>query len=630
MQPRLGASLRTLTRDEINCWGMEVLRLPARAEPVEHRKLTGDSLPSGFVTFLFTDIEGSTRLARTLGPVYRQVLADHRQLLRGCLRDSGGAELLTEGDSFFAVFADVGAALQACVSAQRALANHPWPASAARPRVRMGLHTGYAVAHGGEYASAEVHRAARIAAAAYGGQVLCSEATARAGAGWLRAGQEPAARVRLVNLGLHRLRGFDDRIRLHQIVADGLDRHFPRPRTVDDRPHNLPAALTRFVGRAADRVELAELLRENRLVTVWGTGGVGKTRLAVQVARDLTDRYPDGVWFTDLAAIDQPERVAAAVAEGLGLRAGSGQSAAGAVLEHLAGRHCLLLVDTCEQQRGAVGTLVSRLLACCPQLAVLATSREPLGVPGELVWKLSALGTAGSGPSDAVALLTDLSGAGGAGGGRPADLDRLARQLAGMPLALELAADRLRVLPAHLLAERLAAPGADPAAELAGRPGRGGRDPDGLLPARHSDLSANLDWSYRRLQPATARLLRWLSVWPGRVELSAVEWLAADWLAPADTLGAVAELVDTCLLEADLTDTTVSYRLLEPTRWQVRQLAAEAGDVAAARARYKAWHHRPWLPAPRPVSKTVPGGLARHAGDQPQILTWQGSPRGTP
>lgn len=567
-----------------------------------------ESLPSGLVTFLFTDIEGSTRLARALGPGYGEVLADHRTLMRTCLRDFGGAELLTEGDSFFAVFADASAAVRACVRAQRALADHPWPDPAARPRVRMGLHSGHAEPRDGEYASVEVHRAARVAAAAAGDQVLCSAATARL------IGTDG-----LVDLGLHRLRGFDDRIRIFQVTADGLPREFPPVRTLDGRGHNLPEPLTRFVGRAAERLDLAFLLTGHRLVTVWGTGGVGKTRLAVQVGRDLVDgspgtgcRHPDGVWFADLATAPDP---AAALAGALGVRAGVGQSTTDAIIEYLLGRECLLLLDTCEPRRAAVAALLSAVLAACPGVTVLATSRVPLGVPGELVWRLAPSVTT------AAALLTDrIDGAIGtaapcvgaavlgtvpvgrlAGRPAPTGLDRLARSLAGLPLAVELAVPKLRVLPPGLLADRLTAPGADPAALLAGP---AVSSPGGPVPARHASLLANLEWSYRLLDRPAARLLRSLAAWPGRFDLAAVEWLAGEWLDPAATCTALAELVDASLVEAEPTDESVGYRLPDPVRWATRRLAAETGELAAAHARYRSWHPT-WVPAPRAVGEPV-------------------------
>lgn len=218
-------------------------------------------MPSGLVTFLFTDIEASTRLAQLLGATYRPVLTAHRRLLRGALAGNGGVELFTEGDSSFFAFSESTAALSACVAAQRALTEHAWPQPTVAPRVRMGVHSGWTRPEGGEYASPEVHRAARITAAAHGGQVLCSAATAQrapslSGGAWLR------------DLGLFRLRGFDQRERLFQLVAPGLADAFPPPRTDPAAGHNLPSPLTPLVGRVQERTRLAELLAAHRLVTV--------------------------------------------------------------------------------------------------------------------------------------------------------------------------------------------------------------------------------------------------------------------------------------------------------------------------------------------------------------------------
>ena len=274
-------------------------------------------LPSGLVTFMFTDIEGSTRLARMLGERYGVVLAAHRAVLRSAVAGLGGTELFTEGDSFFVAFGDAQAAVAACVSAQRALAAHVWPSPDATPRVRMGLHTGWAVPRTGEYASAEVHRAARVAAAAHGGQVLCSEATAVA------VPADQTLGIDLLDLGPHRLRGFDDADRLFQIVAPGLERDFPRPRTPGAAAHNLPCAVTSFVGRRAELAELTALIRRHRLVTVTGTGGAGKTRLAVAVAEELLVAFPNGIWRIDCATA--AESLPATVAAALGLRTEAGR-----------------------------------------------------------------------------------------------------------------------------------------------------------------------------------------------------------------------------------------------------------------------------------------------------------------
>ncbi|HET6215107.1 MAG TPA: adenylate/guanylate cyclase domain-containing protein [Micromonosporaceae bacterium] len=560
-------------------------------------------LPSGQVTFLFTDIEGSTRLAQMLGPGYRPVLTEHRRLLQRTLSASDGATLFTEGDSIFVAFSNAAAALAACAEAQRVLASHEWPTPQARPLVRMGLHTGYAEPHGGEYASPEVHRAARVAAAAHGGQVLCSAATA------LSAQDDLPDGAWLLDLGLHRLRGFDDRERLYQLVAPGLERQFPRPRTVDAAAHNLPSAVTTFVGRSGERAELHALVAEQRLATVVGAGGAGKTRLALEVARDLVVRHPDGVWFVDLAAVTDPGLVAFEIAAVFGLRPEPGRPVLDTLAEYASTRSFLLNLDTCDAQLGAASAVASRLLATSRGVLVLATSREPLGMPGETVWRIPPLslrpGPDGA-PSDAVALLLDRTAA--ARGGRRAGadeivhLERVAARLDGLPLALELAAARLRVLSASQLADRIDS-------ELPGRGGDvlstldAGSQPDldedepantpGTVclsstppphPRRHATLHATMAWSYRTLGRRAATMLRWLSVFAGPVDLAAVEWLLDD-----DPLDPLAVLVDKSLVQADGLVSGTTYRMLDPIRAYAARRLADAGEERFVRDRHVAW-----------------------------------------
>jgi predicted ATPase/class 3 adenylate cyclase len=538
-------------------------------------------LPRGLVTFLFTDIEGSTRLAQMLGPGYPLVLNEHRELLRATLSACDGTPLFTEGDSLFVAFPDAGAALHACAEAQRALAMHRWPTPEARPQVRMGLHTGFVEPQGDEYASPEVHRAARIAAAAHGGQVLCSAATAR------HAGQL-ADEAWLLDLGLHRLRGFDDRERLFQLVAPGLHRQFPRPRTLDATPHNLPGAVTSFVGRSAELRELGKLVDAHRLVTVVGPGGAGKTRLAVEVAGERVDGYPDGVWFVDLASVTDPGLVAVTVAATLGLRPEPGRAVADTIAEYAASRRFLLVLDTCDAQPGAVSVVAGRLLAGSRGVQVLATSREPLSLTGEVIWRIPPLslgpGAAG-GPGDAVALLLDRASA-ARGGRRPeaAELDALcevAYRLEGLPLALELAAARLRVLTAKELASRLD----DVVSTLDAGMSMVDTVPlAGGAALRHATLQATVTWSYRTLAPPAARLLCWLSVFASGVSLSTM-----DWLLGGDPLDALSVLVDKSLVLAESTGTGTVYRMLDPIRAYAARRLAEAGEEVAARNRHVAW-----------------------------------------
>jgi predicted ATPase/class 3 adenylate cyclase len=559
-------------------------------------------LPSGLVTFLFTDIEGSTRLARMLGTGYHPILGDHRMLLRRAMSTRDGTELFTEGDSFFIAFSSAAKALEACLDAQRALAAHPWPSADVRPRVRMGLHTGFAVPVGGEYASAEVHRAARVAAAAHGGQILCSAATARHADG-LPEGAD------LLDLGQHTLRGFDDRERLFQLVAPGLERSFPRPRTPSAASHNLPAQVTSFVGRRAERRELTGLLDRHRFVTVVGTGGAGKTRLALQAAEGVTDAYPDGVWFVDVAAVAAPADLPAALASALGLRPEPGRPVLTTVMEYGARRRMLLVLDTCDTFPAAAADLVVRLLGGAPEVQVLATSREPLGVHGELVWRVPQMASGPGIDGDGVALLAERAAA--ARGGRActpeeiADLERVVKRLDGLPLAIELAAARLRLMPAAQLADRLGdvlgtldpsrearaddtstaeTPAADTPAENPAADERTNLLAALHATARHASLQATVGWSYRTLGPMAAGLLRRLAVFAAPVDLATVEWFGAQ-----DALEMLSVLVDKSLLHVEHRAGATRYRLTDPVRaYAVRRLA-EAGAEEDARAQQVSW-----------------------------------------
>ncbi|GAB2610583.1 hypothetical protein Aab01nite_24890 [Paractinoplanes abujensis] len=523
-------------------------------------------LPSGLVTFVFTDIEGSTRLARMLGDDYGLVLGDHRSVMRTALSDFGGVELFTEGDSFFIAFHDPAMAVAACVEAQRQLSAFAWPGPDVAPRVRMGMHTGWARPVGGEYASVEVHRAARVAAAAHGGQILCSGATALA---LLTAGSDapfavtgrPETQEKLLDLGPHRLRGFDDDERIFQVLAPGLERDFPRPRTAAAPTDNLPVPLTDFVGRRAELTELTELVQRHRIVTVTGPGGAGKTRLALAVAGPLLPTYAEGVWTVDVAHSQQG--LAPALAAALGVRTEPGRPVLETLLEHCAGRRMLLVLQTADTAPAACATLVRRLLARCPKVSVLVTSRVPLNVPGEVVWRIPPLA-----PADTFALLAERVAEACGGRHDDAGLEDVAALLEGSPLAVELAAARLRSLSPAQLAARLG----DPLSAL---------DPVEAEPGdRHESLRATLDWSYRTLSTPAASLLRRLAVFAGTVDLATVEWCGAD------ALGALSELADKSLVEVV---PGPRYRLSGQVRAYAARRLTAAGDERAVRDRHVAW-----------------------------------------
>jgi predicted ATPase/class 3 adenylate cyclase len=557
---------------------------------------------------MFTDIEGSTRLARVLGDSYGTVLNAHRAVVRAALSDFGGVELFTEGDSFFIAFGDATAAVAASVATQRALLAYGWPSADLAPRVRMGLHTGWATPIAGEYASAEVHRAARVAAAAHGGQVLCSEATALAATTWpleLGASSAGASRfatasrqlaedevwsrpraesrrrsgalatdislamagIDLLDLGPYRLRGFDDAERLFQLVASGLQRDFPRPRTPGAAAHNLPAPVTSFVGRRTELGELTALVARHRLVTVAGAGGAGKTRLALAAAEELLLAYPQGVWIVDAATATGTIGLAPAIAAALGVPAEPGRAVLDTLADHCADRRMLLLLDTCDAALDEASAIAWRLLSACSELDVLATGREPLGVHGELVWRIPQLA-----PADAFTLLSERSVTSRGGRGiseeEAADLARVASRLEGSPLAIELAAARLRLLAPGQLAGRLddLIAALDPV-----RPG---------TTDRHASLSGNLAWSYRALGEHASGLLHRLAVFAGPVDLRAVEWCGAD------ALGALSELADKSLVEVL---PGPRYQLSRQVRGYATRRLTAAGEEQAARDRHVAW-----------------------------------------
>ncbi|WP_239164796.1 adenylate/guanylate cyclase domain-containing protein [Actinoplanes palleronii] len=518
---------------------------------------------------MFTDIEGSTRLARMLGDTYRDVLNAHRSVLRAALSDFGGVELLTEGDSFFVAFADADAAVAACVEAQRRLASHDWPRADAVPKVRMGLHTGRATPIGTEYASAEVHRAARVSAAAHGGQVLCSAATALAvTATYASAGPAGGvaaatlATVDLLALGAFRLRGFDDDEQLYQVLAPDLERDFPRPRTAEAPRHNLPAEHSSFVGRQAEIAELTELVSHHRLVSVVGPGGSGKTRLSLAAGEQMLKSYPGGVWSID--AVSAAGGLPTALAAALGLRPEPGRPAIETLVEECAERRMLVILQTCDAAPGLTAVLAHRLLARCRRLDVLATGRAPLGLAGETVWRIPPMA-----PADAFALLRDRAAAarGGRDGGDDEQLAELAARLEGSPLAIELAAGRLRLMPADLLARRLDDP-------------LGALDNDACGEGRHDSLRNNLEWSYRSLGSRAAELLRRLAVFAGPVDLATVDWCGEG------ALSALSELADKSLIEVV---PGPRYRMSGLVRAYALRRLATAGDEQVVRDRHLAW-----------------------------------------
>jgi predicted ATPase/class 3 adenylate cyclase len=451
-------------------------------------------LPAGTVTFLFSDIEGSTRLLDELGPDrYAQVLAEHRRVMRAAFAAHGGVEVDTQGDAFFVAFPSAVGALAAAGEAQAALAAGP-------VRVRMGLHSGEPLVTSEGYVGIDVHRAARVMSAGHGGQVLVSEAT---------YAQLDGA-TGLTDLGLHRLKDLTEPQRLWQL-GDG---EFPPLKTLYQA--NLPVQPTPLVGRERELAEVLALLREWRLVTLTGAGGSGKTRLALQAAAEVVDEFKDGVWWVSLAAVRDPELVEPTIAQVVGAQDGLG--------EHLRSKRILLLLDNFEQLLPAAPSIAA-LLAEAPDVRVLATSRERLRIAAEQEYAVPTLV-----PDDAVALFT-VRARQLLPGFEPDDaVVEICRRLDGLPLAIELAAARVKVLRSDQILERL------------------GRSLDLLTsgardaPERQRTLRATIEWSYELLADAEKQLFARLAVFAGSFDLD-----AAEAICDAD-LDDLAALVDKSLL----------------------------------------------------------------------------------
>jgi len=555
--------------------------------------------PAGTLAFLFSDIEGSTRLEQAVGTgAYAKLRERHRALLRSAFAAHGGTEEGTEGDSFFVVFANAHDALAAAVDAQRALAAEPWP-DGGTVRVRIGIHAGEATRSGGSLIGLAINRAARIAAAANGGQVIVSDVIQSLVGGSLPDGAS------LRSLGSHRLKDIGEPQPLLQVLAPGLAAEFPPLRSLDARPNNLPTQLTSFVGREREQADAGALLRANRLVTLTGPGGTGKTRLSLQVAANAAEDFPDGIFFVALETVREPILVPSRLAAAIGLADSAGRSTTEVLEEWLGTKRVLFVLDNLEQVIG-VGPMVADLLRKAPGLKALTTSRTPLNVSGEQEYPVPGLPTppdlahltpterarlpaesrtldaAGLTTYEAVRLFIARASAVRPGfavtnDNAPAVASICAR-LHGMPLAIELAAARVKLLSPDAILKRLE----DQLGVLAA----GSRD----LPERQQTLRGAIAWSYDILDEPCRLLLDRLSVFAGDIELDAAEAVCG----PANELGqdvtdGLLSLANQSLLRIIENPDEPRFEMLDTIREFAGEMLARRGEQAEIEGRHGAW-----------------------------------------
>lgn len=535
-------------------------------------------LPSGTLTLLFSDIEGSTSMLKRLGAHWGNALSAQRAILRAAFVDQDGHEMGTEGDSFFVVFASAHQALSAAVEAQRRLHEHDWPGEIA-VKVRIGLHTGEPQRHEDGYIGIDVHRAARIAATASGGQIVLSDAT--------RALIEGAqtADVDLRDLGWHRLKDLAELEHLHDVVTPDLPDEFPPLRSLGTRA-NLPIYGAELVGRATELGAVVTAIEQDgaRLVTLTGPGGTGKTRLAVAVASDIG--VPLDIFFVSLHTADRSALMWAAIAEAVGAPTDVERLPDERALRVLGDRPTLLILDNVEQIADA-DHVVSRLLDEARQVRALVTSRRPLHLVDEQEWPIEPLDVprrgkndlAGARESGAVSLFIrrarmvrpgfDLTEE------NVADVVAVCRRLDGLPLAIELAAARMRLLSPHALLSRIDS-----------RLGEGVTATDRAK--RQRTLGATVAWSYELLDPEDQRIMRQLGVFSKAADLAAVQFVAGS--DDRDALDAVAHLVDVSLVHVvEASDGEPLMTMLETIRWFARDQLRACGEYEDMRLRHAQW-----------------------------------------
>lgn len=559
----------------------QILNQDSSLEPNETVfKSQSRMLPIGTLTFLMTDIEGSTKVWDASPALARAALERHDQIILDQVERNHGqpVESGREGDSVLAVFSHARDAIACAFGAQRLLQSEVWP-SERDVRVRIAVHTGEAELTTGHYVGAPLYRCARMMAVAYGGQVLVSKATQELVTDFLPDG------ITLRDLGIHRLRDISRPEHIYQLSHPSLKSDFPALRS-EERTPNLPAQLTSFVGRQNELKQLNFALSSNRLVTLTGAGGCGKTRLAIQAAAMVNADYKDGTCFVDLAPVSEPGLIAARVAAALVLREEPGRSVEAAVIDYLAGRNLLLLLDNCEHLIETCAAIVGQILAAAPEVRVLATSQEPLNVPGEVRWAVPSLGLPLSERIDSLdavrqseagqlfAERAQLAKAGFALNERTAPaVAQICRHLDGIPLAIELAAAQVALLTPNDIAARL-----DDRFHVLATERR-------LVAPRHRTLLAAVAWSHNLLSEKQKVVFRRLSVFSGAFDLDAAEALSFGSVDVAEVLALLSGLVEKSLVvAAEEVNGHGRYRLLETLRQFAQARMVDADEEHEARA----------------------------------------------
>lgn len=538
--------------------------------------MNGRPLPTGTVTFLFTDIEGSTRLVQSIGDKYRAVLEAHNEILSDAIEAHGGIALQTEGDSFFAVFESVVSAITAALSAQRALLAHSWPDDL-EVRVRMGLHSGEGAHGGANYVGIDVNRASRIADAAHGGQTVMSEASA------ILAERALDPEVAVTDLGKHRLKDLSEPEAIYQVSAPGLPEEFPPLRTLDAVPNNLPMQVTSFVGRQHVLERATDLMGQSRLLTLTGPGGTGKSRLSLQVAAEMADEFSDGVFFVGLSPITDSSNISSTVLSAMGLQVSSKDEAPDEhLLDQLDGKQLLMVLDNFEQVLDGA-PLVASMVQRAPRSKFLVTSRAPLRISGEqempvppMQIKPDSAGMAdlaAIGNVEAVRLFVER-----ARSVRPdfdltsensAALVELVGRLDGLPLAIELVASRVRLMNVNGILDRLDF--------------KMMRSGNVDLPERQQTIDGAISWSYDLLDEPVRCLFDALSVFAGGARLEEIEYVMEGLGGvDIDVLDGLATLVDHSLLRSQDGVAGQRFRMLHVireyamARLDEREIAGEA------------------------------------------------------